>query len=96
MTASLFERPIMPRYQDPDLAAAIGALMRLWRWTAAMTLEQVAVATGSHRPVIGRLESGRHTPSIESLMRYAKATGDDVLGVFALVDAWYGFKPRKS
>ena len=42
----------------PTLAHAVGALLRLWRWQACMSLNQVADAMGSHRPIVGRLESG--------------------------------------
>lgn len=72
----------------PDLDEAVGRLLRLWRWNAAMTLDQVAAAMGSHRPIVGRLESGLHSPSIPSIVRFAKATGADVRQVFDLVDAF--------
>ncbi len=76
------------RVHSPDLNEALGRLMRLWRWRAAMTLEQVAQSAGLHRPVAGRLEAGLHSPSIDSLVRYARATGADVWQAFVLVDVW--------
>lgn len=82
--------------RDPRLAEAIGALLGLWRYNAAMTQEQVAEAMGSFREVVCRLEQGRRfTPTIESLAAYARATGGDLRQVWSLVDAWYGcYSPR--
>ena len=95
MTAPRSDR-LMPRREHhrrtqvhtPDLAEALGRLLRLWRWQAAMTLDQVGCSAGMHRPVVGRLESGLRSPSIDSLVRYARATGGDVRQAFALVDIW--------
>lgn len=56
-----------------------------------MTLDQVAAAMGSHRPIVGRLEAGRCLQTLDSLSRYARATGGDLWQVFAVADAWYGF-----
>ena len=78
--------------RDPTLATAVGSLQRLWRWQACMTLAQVAEAMGSHRPIVGRLESGKFLQSLDSVVRYSRATGGDVLQVLALADAWHGFE----
>lgn len=78
------------RARCPELAEAVGALLRMWRWQAAMSLEQVAIRMKSHRPIVGRLESGHHVPSLDSIMRHARATGGDPRQALALVDAWYG------
>lgn len=75
---------------DPQLCEAIGVTMRCWRWRAAMTQEDVAVMTDSHREIVCRLERGLHMPKLRVLQGYARATGGDIRQVFELLDRWAG------
>lgn len=45
------------------------------RTDAGLTQEDVAKRMGTTQSVVARLESGRTTPSIKTLYRYAEATG---------------------
>lgn len=45
------------------------------RLRAGLTQAQMAERMGTSQSVIARLEGGRRTPSIETVQRYARATG---------------------
>lgn len=76
---------------DPELGAAVGAVLRLWRVQAALSQQGLADRMGSFREVICRLEQGRHhQPSLDTVARYARATGGDMRQVLVLVDLWAG------
>lgn len=45
------------------------------RTDAGLTQEEVARRMGTTQSVVARLESGRATPSLRTLYRYAEATG---------------------
>ena len=45
------------------------------RTDAGLTQEEVAQRMGTTQSVVARLESGRATPSLRTLYRYAAATG---------------------
>ncbi len=61
---------------DVDLdGAAIGARVRALRLEAGLTQADLAQRTGIYRPNIARVESGRHTPSLDTLSRLASAIG---------------------
>ena len=66
-------------------------VLRQWRLDAGMTQAEVSRRTGIHRPIVARLESGRHLPSLKSVCRLARATGGDPAQVFRVVDLWLGF-----
>jgi DNA-binding XRE family transcriptional regulator len=53
----------------------LGARLRELRVAAGLTQAELARRTGIHRPNIARVEAGRHTPSLETLARLAKAIG---------------------
>jgi len=53
----------------------LGARLRRLRLAAGLTQAELARRTGIQRPNIARLESGRHTPSLETLARLASAIG---------------------
>lgn len=55
--------------------AHLGARLRRLRLAAGLTQAELARRTGIQRPNIARLESGRHTPSLETLGRLASAIG---------------------
>lgn len=49
------------------------------RVQAGLTQEDVAASMGTTRSAISRLEgAGKHSPSVSTLKRYAKAVGCDV------------------
>lgn len=49
-------------------------------------MREMALAIGSHREIIGRIESGRHEVSLETVSRYARALGLDVATVLVCLD----------
>jgi DNA-binding XRE family transcriptional regulator len=54
--------------------------MLVARLRAGLTQEQVAAAMGTTKSVVSRLEAvGRHSPSLNTLTRYAKAVGCQVV-----------------
>jgi DNA-binding XRE family transcriptional regulator len=50
------------------------------RKAAGLTQEQVAKRMGTQRPAVARIESPtpKHSPSVETLRKYAKAVGRDL------------------
>ena len=56
-------------------AVAFGKRLRELRLAADMTLESLATAAGMAQQNIARFESGRRSPSWESLLRLAEALG---------------------
>lgn len=69
--------------------AAADELARL-RQRAHMTQNQLAEALGSHREIVCRTESGRHTPSIELCARQAAACGGSLADVLRAIDQELG------
>ena len=74
--------------EDPGVRASYDALspefallrsMLIARQQAGMTQADVAARMGTQRSAVARLEgaliSGKHSPSIETLRRYAEAVG---------------------
>jgi ribosome-binding protein aMBF1 (putative translation factor) len=45
------------------------------RTRAGLTQEELAARMGTAQPVVARLESGRASPSMRTLRRFAEATG---------------------
>lgn len=68
-------RPVIDPAYFPAL---IGARLRELRKSAGLTANGVARLIGSHHSVICRIDNGHHTPSIETIARYARACGYDV------------------
>lgn len=68
------------------LARAVGARLRELRVDAELSQAQVARLTGSHRPIICRVERGVHEVDLHTLQRYARALDLDVLTVLAPLD----------
>ncbi|MHA7985052.1 helix-turn-helix domain-containing protein [Rathayibacter sp. CAU 1779] len=64
----------MPRVAS-DAAAHIGGLMAAHRKRQGMTQDQVAVLSGIDSSNVRAYETGRSMPSIQSLIRVAKALG---------------------
>ncbi len=60
-----------PEFQ---MASALIAARR----RANLTQEQVARRMATTQTAVARMESGRHVPSMKSILRYAEATGSKV------------------
>lgn len=71
----------MPRKQPP--AETIGGRIRALRLAAGLTVTAAAAASGIHRTVWTGLESGRRSPTWETLARLAPVLGAS-LGDFDL------------
>lgn len=68
------------------IASAIGKRMRALRLARRLSQAQVAVRSNSYRPIVARLESGRHEQSIAEIVRYARALGVDPIEIMRVVD----------
>jgi DNA-binding XRE family transcriptional regulator len=63
-------------YQALDIEYAVAREMLAARERAGLTQEAVALRMGTSKSTVSRLESaGRHSPSLASLKKYAKAVG---------------------
>jgi len=59
--------------------AAVGALCATLRRTTADAQEQVAECMGTTKSAVSRLEGvGKHSPSVSTVKRYARAVGCEV------------------
>lgn len=73
VTSSRLHSPSPSPQRDAD--ARLGAAIRALRHERAMTLVQVAEASGLSHPFLSQLEHGRARPSMRSLFRIAGALG---------------------
>jgi len=55
-----------------------GTILRHARRRARMTQRQLAAAAGTPQSTVGRIETGRLNPTVESLRRLLAATGHDL------------------
>lgn len=62
-------------YDALDEEFALASALIDARGRAGLSQEDIAKKMQTSQPTIARLESGRGNPSIETLRRYAKATG---------------------
>ena len=72
------EKPAVRKaYAELEPAYAVLDACLVARKRAGMTQEDVALAMGTSRPAVARIESARptHAPSITTLQRYAAAVG---------------------
>ncbi|HSS06947.1 MAG TPA: helix-turn-helix transcriptional regulator [Rhodanobacteraceae bacterium] len=66
-------------YQSLELEYRLADQMLKARSRAGLTQDAVAAKMGTTKSAISRLESaGKHTPSLDTLKRYAKAVGCDL------------------
>lgn len=83
---------------DAELSAivrrAAGAALRRLRVRAGFTQGDVAALLNSHRPIISRIEAGRHTPTLNVAARYARACGGGLGHVLLAIDQALGVLPR--
>lgn len=70
-----------------ELAQRVGARLRELRRDAEITQREVAARMGTHRPVVTRLESGKHLPRLDEVARYGAALGLDLATVLVCLDA---------
>ncbi len=69
-----------------DLAVRIGARLRRLRQEKRFTADELARRSGIHRPNITRVESGKHVPSLDTLLRIARAL--EVSPAVLVSDLW--------
>jgi len=77
--------PTLPEHCDSH-EQAVGAYLRQLRVDAELSQSQMAALVGSHRPIVARVEAGRHMPEPETLARYARALGLTLDTVTACLD----------
>jgi DNA-binding XRE family transcriptional regulator len=70
--------------RDPEFKVAMEESEPAHKWSlaliqarlsAGLTQSQLAEQLGTRQPAIARLEAARSTPSVDTLMRYAKVLG---------------------
>jgi len=70
------------------IAISVGAELRRLRERAGLTQGEVARRSGTHRPIVGRTEAGRHCPTLEVAVLQAEVCGGSVDNVArAIADA---------
>lgn len=77
---------ILPVMETIDSPAALGAAIRRRRGALGLTQDDLALAIGVNRKVIGQLEHGKPTVRLDIALNAARALGLD-LGVEARGDA---------
>lgn len=73
-----------------DVSALVGAELRVMRVRAGYTTTRLAQHVDSHRPIITRIENGRHAPTLETIELIAAVCDADVRDVTRAVDAHLG------
>ena len=68
---------------EEDVARRVGRRVRELREAKHLTTYELAQRSGIHRPNVSRIESGRHVPNLETLLRLAQALGTSVAGLVA-------------
>lgn len=61
----------------------IARRLRAMRKASGLTQSAVARAAAMPRPIVSRVERGKHMPSLVTLRRYCDAVGARVVDVFA-------------
>lgn len=56
-----------------DFDVAVGAAIRARRTLRSWSQGDLALAANTARPIVSRVECGRHTLSVATLLRYARA-----------------------
>lgn len=69
-----------------EYAERIGARVRALREAAGLTQGELARRTGIHRPNIARIESGRHMPSLDTVVRIARALDVQPSAILSVLD----------
>ena len=64
--------------KDERLSIAVGKMFRQARKEQGLTQQGVAEVSGVKRPNIARLESGKHSPTVDMLNHIADSMGMDL------------------
>ena len=75
---------------------AVAARLRLLRRRSGLTMTHVAARASTHRPVVGRIERGKHTVSIDTATRIAEANGGGLRDVLEAIDEVLGLGSVQS
>jgi transcriptional regulator with XRE-family HTH domain len=84
--------PLMP--VSTVIALAVGGELRRLRQRAGLSQAQVAVYIESHRPIIARIESGRHVPTLETCELFVAVCGGSLVDVGRAIDRAVGLHAR--
>ncbi len=82
---STFSRPNSLR-----LRSAVASKLRELRLRAGLTQTEVSRRTYIPRPIVGRIERGVHTASLDTANAYAQACGGSLRDVLQAVDGVLG------
>jgi transcriptional regulator with XRE-family HTH domain len=61
------------RARDAKVVAEFGKRLRRLRLAAGWSQEQMAAAAGVHRTYVGHIERGETSPTLYSILRFARA-----------------------
>jgi DNA-binding XRE family transcriptional regulator len=70
-----------------DLRMATAKALRAMRVRADLRQADITRATGIHRPIVARIERGRHSSSLETCARYVAACGGTMRELGDAIDA---------
>lgn len=73
----------MDKTQSQEIKMQIAQNIRRLRREVGMTQTEISVRSGIARPNIARIESGKHTPSIETLVAIANAMRSSLVQVLS-------------
>ena len=68
---------VIKAYQE-KMSVAVGRMYKQARREMGLTQQEVADVSGVKRPNIARLESGKHSPTVDMLNRIADSMGMDM------------------
>jgi hypothetical protein len=75
---------------DQRVRIAAAAELRRLRRLSGLTLEHVAARSNTHKPIVCRVEKGKHTVRLETVARIAEANGGSLRDVLEAVDQALG------
>ena len=74
---------LMGEYEEPQLAAAIGAEIAYWRRRRGLSRPELGAMVGKSLNTIGRWERGNTMPDVSETWKVAKALGVDLSTLIA-------------
>lgn len=69
-----------------EAARRLGARIRLLRTERGLSQARLAEMVDSYRTIVCRVESGRHMPSIETVLEYAEALDANPSDILSVLD----------
>ena len=78
---------------------ALGSRLRQLRTEAGLSAAELGRRSGIHRPIVSRIESGRHMPTLDTACRYCRALGVPCYEVGLVLDellGWTVVRPGES